>query len=60
MAVAHQIIKVQLGLDELASDQSKISAYVAILNEEGKNGWQAYHVAEVNDALLVFMQNPSA
>ncbi len=56
MATVHQIIKLQISLDDLATDQSRINEYLDRLNMEGQSDWQAYHVAEVDDGLLVFLQ----
>lgn len=56
MATVHQIIKLQISLDDLATDQNKINEYLDRLNAEGQSDWQAYHVAEVDGGLLVFLQ----
>lgn len=58
MAIVHQIIKLNLSLEKLAANQASLNAYLDTLNTEGQAGWQAYHVAEVDDGLLVFLQKP--
>lgn len=58
VAISHLVIKVPVTMEAMATDSTgdAIRQYIKALNLRGEQNWSAYHVAEVDDGVLVFLQ----